>query len=83
MLLDQVDTLHDVRFWSEVLCCTSKTHLGDLKVNRSQTYKFCVKFLVKVLISLFVLNMWMDQVDTLYVDRYWSDFILCHYDPPR
>ena len=28
--MDQVDTLHDGRDWSEVLCCTIMTHLGDL-----------------------------------------------------
>ena len=39
--------------------------------SRPQTWKFCVKLLVK-LISLYVLNMLMDQVDTLQVDRYWS-----------
>ena len=26
--MDQVDTLHVGRYWSEVLCCT---HLGDLE----------------------------------------------------
>ena len=28
MLMDQVDTLHDSRYWSEVLCCTITTHPG-------------------------------------------------------
>ena len=31
MLMDQVDTLHIGRYWSEVLCCTIMTHLGDLE----------------------------------------------------
>ena len=31
MLRDQVDTLHVGRYWSEVLCCTIMTHLGDLE----------------------------------------------------
>ena len=31
MQRDQVDTLHVGRYWSEVLCCTIMTHLGDLE----------------------------------------------------
>ena len=33
MLMDQVDTLHVGRYWSEVLCGTIRTHLGDLEVK--------------------------------------------------
>ena len=33
ILMDQVDTLHGGRYWSEVLCCTIMTHLGDLEVK--------------------------------------------------
>ena len=33
LLMDQVDTLHVGRYWSEVLCCTIVTHLGDLEVK--------------------------------------------------
>ena len=33
-------------------------------------------FLVKVFISLYILNVLMDQVDTLHVGRYWS-VVLC------
>ena len=29
--MDQVDTLHVVRYWSEVLCCTIMIHMGDLE----------------------------------------------------
>ena len=31
--MDEVDTLHVGRYWSEteVLCCTIMTHLGDLE----------------------------------------------------
>ena len=32
MKMDQIDTLHVGRYWSEVLCCTTMTHLGDLEV---------------------------------------------------
>ena len=35
-----------------------------------------LKFLIKVFISLYLLHMLMDQVDTLHVGRYWSE-ILC------
>ena len=28
-----VDTLPDVRYWSEVLCCTIMTHISDLEVK--------------------------------------------------
>ena len=31
MFMDQVDTLHVGRYWSEVLCCIIATHLGDLE----------------------------------------------------
>ena len=33
MLMDQVDTLHVGRYWSEVLCCIIMTHLDDLEVK--------------------------------------------------
>ena len=33
MLMDQADTLHDGRYWYEVLCGTITTHLGDLEVK--------------------------------------------------
>ena len=36
-----------------------------------------LKFLVKVFISLYLLNMWMDYVDTLHVGRYWSEVLFC------
>ena len=31
--MDLVDTLSDVRYWSEVLCCNITTHIGDLEVK--------------------------------------------------
>ena len=31
--MDQVDTLHVGRYFSEVLCCTIMTHLSDLEVK--------------------------------------------------
>ena len=72
--MDQVDTLHVGRYWSEVLCCTILTHLGDLEVKVTD---FVLKFLVIVFISLYLLKLWMDQLDTLHVGRYWSDVLCC------
>ena len=31
--MNLVDTLHNVRYWAEVLCCTNLTHLCDLEVK--------------------------------------------------
>ena len=31
--MDLVGTLPDVRYWSEVLCCTIMTHIGDPEVK--------------------------------------------------
>ena len=31
--MDRVDTLPDVRYWSEVLCCTIMSHICDLEVK--------------------------------------------------
>ena len=31
--LDLVDTLPDVRYWSEVLCCTIIIHISDLEIK--------------------------------------------------
>ena len=39
--MDQVDTLHIGRYWSEVLCCTIMTHLGDLEVKVTDLEIFC------------------------------------------
>ena len=42
--MDQVDTLHDGRYWSEVLCCTIMTHLGDLEVKVTDLEILCLSF---------------------------------------
>ena len=39
--MDQVDTLHVGRYWSEVLCCAIMTHLGDLEVKVTDLEIFC------------------------------------------
>ena len=41
LLMDQVDTLHGGRYWSEVLCCTIMTHLGDLEVKVTDLEILC------------------------------------------
>ena len=39
LLMDQVDTLHVGRYWSDILFCTIKTHLGDLEVKDTPVAK--------------------------------------------
>ena len=39
--MDQVDTLHIDRYWSEVLCCTITTHLGDHEVKVTDLEILC------------------------------------------
>ena len=46
--------------------------VGRVRVRVAQM----LKFLIKVFIRLYLLNMLMDQVDTLHVSRYWSE-VLC------
>ena len=45
--MDQVDTLHVGRYWSQFLCCTIMTHLGDLEFKVTDfeilCYSFCLK----------------------------------------
>ena len=41
MLMDQVDTLHVARYWSEVLCFIITTHLGDTEVKVTDLEIFC------------------------------------------
>ena len=52
-------------------------HLGVLEVKVTDLEIFVLKFLVKVFISLYLLKLWMDQVDTLHVGRYWSELLCC------
>ena len=46
-------------------------------VSASALFKM-LKFLVKVFKSLYVLNPWMDLVDTLPAVRYWSEVLCCN-----
>ena len=41
LLMDQVDTLHVGRYWSEVLCCNIMTHLGNLEVKVTDLEILC------------------------------------------
>ena len=47
MWMDQVDTLHVSRYWSEVLCCTIMTHQSGLEFKVTDfeilCYSFCLK----------------------------------------
>ena len=52
MLMDQVDTLHGDRYWSEVLYCTIMTHLDDLEVKVTGLTNFVLKFFVNVFMSI-------------------------------
>ena len=52
------------------------TYLGDLEV-KDRLMNFVLKFLVKVFVSLYLLNVLMDHVDTLHIYRYWSE-VLCY-----
>ena len=74
--MDLIDILPNVRYWSEVLCCTILTHVSDLG-SRSQTLKFFVY--VKFLVLL-------NTLYTLYREVYifwsfsWFLLILCLLD---
>ena len=45
--------------------------------SRSRSRNFVLKFFIKVFISLYLLNMLIDQVDTLHGGRYWSEVSYC------
>ena len=53
------------------------THLVDIEVKVMDFEIFLFKFLVKVFISLYLLNLLMDQVDTLHIGRYLSEVLCC------
>ena len=44
--MDLLDTLSDVRYWSEVLCCTITTHISYREVKVTDFEIFKCKFLV-------------------------------------
>ena len=59
--------MHVGTYWSDVLFCTIMTYLGDLEVKVTDLE----------ILSLYLLNMLRDQVDTLHVGRYWSEVLCC------
>ena len=62
-----------VRKYRKSYCSHSGVGVGvRVRVRVAQM----LKFLIKVFISLYLLNMLMDQVDTLHVSRYFSE-VLC------
>ena len=52
------------------------TYLGDIEVKVMDLEVFVLKFLF-IFICLYLLNMLMDQVDTLHNGRYWSEVLCC------
>ena len=54
----------------------SRPILGDLEVKVTD-FIFLLKFSVKVFRSLYLLNIYIDQVHTLHVGRYWSEVLYC------
>ena len=46
LLMEVFYTCPDVRYWSEVLCCTNLMHMSDLEVKVTDLEKNMVKFLV-------------------------------------
>ena len=58
------------------IAVTPASALASALVSASALLKM-LKFLVKVFIRLYLLNMSMDQVDTLQVGRYWSEVLFC------
>ena len=42
--MDQVDTLHGGRYWSEVSCCNITTHMDDLDVKMTDLKILCYGF---------------------------------------
>ena len=49
MLMDQVDTLHVARYWSEVLRSTIMNHPGCLEVKVTDLEILCLSFWLKFL----------------------------------
>ena len=45
--VDLIDTLPDVRYWAEVLCCTIMTHSSDLEIKVTD-FEILRKFWIKV-----------------------------------
>ena len=53
--MDLVSTLPDVRYWSEVLCCTITTHISDPEVKVTDLEILSSSFWLKFFFSTFLL----------------------------
>ena len=53
------------------------THIDLVTLTYISRSSYFVIFFVKVFMSLYLLNMLMDQVDSLHVGRYWSEVLCC------
>ena len=58
------------------IAVTQASALASALVSASALLKL-LKFLVKVFMSLYLLRLLMDQVDTLHVGRYWFEVLCC------
>ena len=72
--LSVLASVHDVLFLARMFESTGRA-IAITKASASSSFKM-LKFLVKVFKSLYLLNPWMDLVDTLPDVRYWSE-VLC------
>ena len=63
MLMDQVDTLHFGRYWSEVLCCIIMTHLVDLEVKVTDLEILCQIFFFFFFFLSFYKSIYLEYVD--------------------
>ena len=72
----QVLPSHSAPVFSSPVRKYRKSYCNHPGIGVSVSVAQMLKFLVKVFISLYLLNMLMDQVDTLHVSRYWSE-VLC------
>ena len=75
--MDLVDTLLDVRYWSEVLCYTITIHISDLEVKGTDFEILSLSFWLKFLELLCLLKLKLNHVDTLPDVRYWSEVLCC------
>ena len=78
--MDLVNTCHAGRYLSKVLCCTILIPLNDLQGHGIRN--FMLKFLVKVIKSLYLLTHLIELVDTLPDVIYWSKVLCCIIPTP-
>ena len=64
-------------FFSSPVRKYRKSYCSHLGVGVRVCVAPMLKFLIKVFISLYLLNIMMDQVDTLHGDIYWFEVLCC------